>query len=600
MNKMPRNGWSNNNETFISKAASPVRTTDSPPLVNKKIDRKRITRLMKNMYEARREYEVRWKQIRDYQLPYIGEFDNTPDKTNPGRRRDLKIAHGAAMYACQVFAAGVLSGLTPPSRQWFRFTFSDPELNKNIPAMRFLEQRYEIVRDTLASSNFYNAAHTCYMELPYGQAPLAIFADPVYGVRFQPQTVGTYCLAADGFNRIQYFCRKYEFTLQQIVDCFGIDSLNRNMRELYERSNDFNKKFTVCWMVEPNNDKLPGKIDGLNMPYRSMYWLENTPEDEFLYVGGFEEWALPTARYQVNGSEVYGKGPGWFAEGDSKELQIKKKDYLTALELTVKPPMQGPASLMNNGGINLVPGGMTAVDDMSQQRVQPIFNVNMDIGELKAGIEATVQDIYRSYNVDLFMMLQQRDNNRMTAREVMELTQEKLQQLGPVVERLQDEFLSLIIERVYNVLDRAGKFPPVPDELADLITGEKISIDYISPLAQAQKMSGLVNIEQGIAQIGQMAQIWPDVIKKLDPISTISEYFELLGMPAIAQRSDEEVQKMIEAEQEQMAQQQAMEQQAMAAQSVAPIADAAKNLTAAANDANPALTSWLGIPGGWE
>lgn len=36
---------------------------------------------------------------------------------------------------------------------------------------------------------------------------------------------------------------------------------------------------------------------------------------------GFEEWAIPTARYMVTGLEAYAKGAGWFALADAKMLQ---------------------------------------------------------------------------------------------------------------------------------------------------------------------------------------------------------------------------------------------------------------------------------------
>ena len=81
----------------------------------------------------------------------------------------------------------------------------------------------------------------------------------------------------------------------------------------------------------------------------------------------------------------------------------------------------------------------------------------------------------------------------------MERTQEKLQQLGPVVERLQSEFLNPIIERTYAILDRAGVFPPISDELAEQLNGQDVKIEYISPLAQAQKVSSLTSIEQYFA-----------------------------------------------------------------------------------------------------
>ena len=582
-----------NPQKTIMSTALPADSVNIKP--QKMPDKKRLMRRIKELYDNRVQYEERWKEIRDFQLPFVGDFDNTADKTNPARRRDLKIAHGVAWQACQVFAAGIMSGLTPPSRQWFRFAYKRPELNMNVEAMKVLDQRQEIVAYVLAKSNFYNSVHSCYMELPFGQAPLGVFYDAQNGVRFQAMTVGTYALGVDGFGKVNTFARRYEMTLRQIVDCFGVESLPENMRDLAENENQLAKKYTVCWIVEPNDDRLPDKIDRLNMPYRSIYWLEKSEEKEFLYIGGFEDWPVPTGRYLVSGLEAYGRGPGWFAEGDSKMLQLLKKDYLTAVELQIKPPMKGSAQLLNNGGINLIPGGLTPISDQVNQSVEPLFNVNLDLNAARETIINTEDSIKRAYSADLFLMLDNLDNNRMTAREVMERTQEKLQQLGPVTERMQDEFLNVIINRVYNIIDRAGGFPPIPDELVDVLSEADIEVDYISPLAQAQKMSGLVNIEQGIAQVAQMAQIWPEVVKKVDPLNTISKYFEMLGAPAIMQRSNEVVEQMIAAEQQEMQRQQQLQEGIAMAQAAAPAADAAKNLTEAANDVNPALSSWLGV-----
>lgn len=580
---------------FANTIAGKALSGDSPGAVSRRPDKAVLNRKIKNLYQARREYELRWREIRDYQLPYVGEFDDTADRANPGRRRDLAVVHGVAWMANQVFAAGILSGLTPPSRQWFRLAYKRPELNSNVEACRLLDERQEIIAHVLAKSNFYNSVHSCYLELPFGQAPLAIFADPVNGVRFQAQTIGTYALGTDGFGRVTTFAKKYWMTLQQVADRFGLEALPPQLQEVAKNDVYSDRKYQVNWLVEPNTDRILGYDDNLNMPYRSVYWLDKSGPDEFLYIGGFEEWPVPTGRYLVSGLEAYGRGPGWFAEGDSKMLQLLKKDYLTAVELNIKPPMKGPANLMHNGGINLIPGGLTPVDDQSQQYVQPLFNVNLDLNHAQQEIIRVEDSIKRYYSADLFRMLDGIENTRMTAREVVERTQEKLQQLGPVVERLQDEFLNLILARVYNILDREGAFPPIPEELLEILDGEDIDVDYISPLAQAQKMSGLVNIEQGLAQVAQMAQIWPEVTNKIDPIRAISKYFEMLGAPAIMQRSAEELSELEARQQAAAQEQQAMAQGLAVAQAAAPIADAAKNLTQAANDANPAVNSWLGM-----
>lgn len=91
------------------------------------------------------------------------------------------------------------------------------------------------------------------------------------------------------------------------------------------------------------------------------------------------------------------------------------------------------------------------------------------------------------------------DRGQMTAREVMERQQEKLQQLGPVVERLQFEFLSLALMRVYNILDRAGIFPPIPDNVAARIADAENLLyrykDIMDPKVYSEYNNKLTDIQ---------------------------------------------------------------------------------------------------------
>lgn len=566
-------------------------------------DKQSVLHRLKAMREYRRNYEERWKDIRDHQLPFIGEFGDTADATNKARRKDLMISNGVAWLANIAFAAGMESGLTPPSRQWFKFGFSNSAANEDMEAASVLDIRQEIVEYMLHRSNFYNSIHSCYMEIAHGQAPLGVFASPETGVRFQQYTIGTYYLASGASGRVDTFCREFQMTADQLLEQFGEENLPHAVKDaLQNEGGRYNKSFTTYWLVMPNRFRTVGQAGNKNMPYTSLYWIDKQSVDEgkgFLFTGGFEEFPVPTARYQTIEGSPYGKGPGWYAEGDARMLQIMKKDLLTAVELMVKPPMKGPASVGDIGGVDLIPGGYTNVNSTgTNPTVEPLFQVPGNPEWLATEIQRTEESIRRTYSADLFLMLDSIDTPQMTAREVMERQQEKLQQLGPVVERLQDEFLSPIIERVYNIAERMGLFPPLPEELAERMADQDIKIEYISPLAQAQKMSGLVNIEQAVSFAGQMAQIYPEALKAIDPIGTVKRYFELLGAPAVMQRSTEEIMQMIAAEQEAMEQQQEQQYMMQQAQAMAPAAQAAKNLTDAANDGNPALQNLLGIGGG--
>lgn len=584
-------------ETILTRAP----TSDTVPAdiaVPKDVlpDKRKVLQRVKQLEQNRQQWEPQWKDIRDYQLPFVGSFDDTPDTTNPGRRRDLHIAQGVAWAAAQVFAAGIMSGLTPPSRQWFKFEFSNSELNENVQAGRVLDERQEIMQSVLSQSNFYNAIHSSYFELPYGQSPLAVFPDIRKGVRFQSQSIGTYCIDVDGDGRVNTFLRKYPMKLQQIIDQFGIDALPRQEQDkLKAGSVPDNRTRYVYWLVQPNNNAVPGKLGRLNMPYISLYWMSGSSNEEWLYVGGCEEFPVPTGRYMTNANNAYGYGPGWYAMGDAKMLQTMKKDYLTAVELSVKPPLTVTSGVMAEG-VNLIPGGVTKLSNPND-KVQQLFNVGLDMQHLAEEIIRTEDAIKRAYSADLFLMLDSITTGQMTAREIVERQQEKLQQLGPVVERLQEEYLTPILERTYNILDRAGVFPPIPPDIAELVAQEDVRITYISPLAQAQKMSGLVNIEQAISFVAQMAQIWPESIKAVDPLGTVARYMDMLGAPAKMRHSDEEIQQMIQQEQQAMQQAQQEQQAMQIAQALPGITQAAKNATDAANDGNPAMADWLGMSG---
>lgn len=571
----------------------------TPPLITPSdgakligVKRRDCAEIIGSLKKKRLPYLHRWRAIRDYELPYIGELEDNPDETEQARRHDDHIYHGAAWAANQVFSAGIMSGLTPQSRQWFRLSFANRNISDMTGAGKLLDDRLDILNDVLNKSNFYNAIHSSYLELAFGQAPLGVFASAETGVHFVPFTVGTYFLDVDADGLVNTFAREWYMTLQQLADKFGVENLPRTLQVSYENETARADRYKVYWLVMPNRAQDNRRLDKFHLPYISLYWVEGSQDDEWLDIGGFHEFPVPVARFLVTGNAAYAKGPGWFAEGDAKGLQLLEKDYLTAVELGVKPPTQSDSQTAMKG-INLIPGGNTV--SQNGNPVTPLFQVNLALDHLQAKIVELTDRIKRAYAADLFLMLDNLEQT-MTAREVMERAQEKMQQLGPVVQRLQFEFLSKIIERVYAILDRANVFPaPEDPQLAQVLAQEEITIEYISPLAQAQKLSGLVNIEQAVSFTAQLAQFDPAALDKLNFPAAVDRYCDMLGAPAAIRRTEDEFEAIQQQKAEAAAAQQQQAQAAAAVQMAVPATVAAKNATEAANDGNPALAQMLGM-----
>ncbi len=104
-----------------------------------------------------------------------------------------------------------------------------------------------------------------------------------------------------------------------------------------------------------------------------------------------------------------------------------------------------------------------------------------------------------------------------------------------------------------------------------------------------------MNIEQAVSFAAQIAQFDPNAMDKLDLPAAVDKYCDMLGAPAQIRRSKEE----FDAIQQQKAQAQAQAQQeaqaAAAVNMAVPATVAAKNMTEAANDGNPALAQMLGM-----
>ena len=143
---------STGNGTILARASPPT-LDNADKQIKQTPDKQAVLQTVSVMKNKRTTYEKRWKSIRDYQLPFLGVFSDTADETDRGRRRDTEIANGVAWLSNQAFAAGVMSGLTPPSRQWFKFGFSDGT-EGDVEAEQVLDERQAILDGFLHRSNF--------------------------------------------------------------------------------------------------------------------------------------------------------------------------------------------------------------------------------------------------------------------------------------------------------------------------------------------------------------------------------------------------------------------------------------------------------------
>lgn len=538
----------------------------------------------------------KWKDQRDYLSPSEGQFEG--DEVNDGKRRDQRMNNKRPIRSAQTLAAGMASGMASQARPWFNLE-APTGVPRTANVMRWLYAVQESMRNVLAKSNLYNILPQLFhAEGVYGTGCMAALPDEQDVVRFYHYPVGTFALDTSSRGVVDTFYREYTMTARQMRQQFGKENLSDNVEMMAEKGTL--TSICVCHLIEPNPDADPARADNLSMPWRSTYWERGSNDGMVLRRSGFETFPIMAPRWDVNGTNVYGNGPGDVALGKSRELQLLEADKMRIVQQLARPAVTGPIS-MRGMSSNLVPGGTTWVpDNLVGQAFQPSYVPDPSaLPNVRAEIDQCERAVAEAYFEDLFLLISQADG-QMTATEVIQRKEEKMLMLGPVVERNNDELFDPLMDQVFQIMVEQSTprwmglmpgvplIPPPPEELA----GVPLTIEYISILAQAQKAIAASTIERSLQFTGMMMQAgFTDAADSINPDAMQAEYYAAIGAPPTILRDAEQVAGIRQARAEQQ-QQQMMAEQGMA------MAQGAKTLSETSTEGDSALTEMLGAMGG--
>ncbi len=499
----------------------------------KHVESSQYLQRLQSLRQERSSWESHWQEISDYILPRKGVYAG--HRPNDGGVRSGKIIDSTATRALRILAAGLQGGLTSPARPWFRLGIADRDLARHKSVREWISKVESAMYRALARSNFYSCIHSLYTELAgFGTGILYCEPDDDSGIRFRTLTAGEYCLTTEAQGRVDSVYREFKMTARQLEKRFGKDNLPASVHTSLGANRDH--WFDVLHVVQPRDEFDVERMDALNMPFESVFLL-NGRGGHVLSESGFAENPYMAPRWDTAAMDVYGRSPAMDVLADVKMLMEMSKSQIQAVHLTLRPPMKVPS--MYSRRLNLLPGGQNPVEQNQQDSVSPLYQVRPDL----AGVSTKIQDVRTAiregfYN-DIFMMMAGSNRRNITAAEVAERHEEKLIQLGPVIERQHTELLDPLIDRVFGILNRSGQLPEAPS----ILEGADIKIDYISLLAQAQKMVGTQSIQSLAQFVGNLAQANPEVLDKVDMDRAVDDFAELIGVPNGIVRSGDEVEK---------------------------------------------------------
>ncbi|MDB5706787.1 MAG: hypothetical protein JWN66_3903, partial [Sphingomonas bacterium] len=288
----------------------------------------------------------------------------------------------------------------------------------------------------------------------------------------------------------------------------------------------YDQQIAVIHAIEPNEEQVPGVMTARGKPWRSIYWDENDGRaDRVLRVSGYEEQPFWAPRWDTTGGDTYGTSPGFDALSDMRELQLQTRRKTDATEFLVRPEKIVPAAVKLTGKAgNIV--SASAVDAAGV--IVPYMMNPAAIGAIAEDVGRCAEAIDRLTYADLFMAITNMDGVQPRGvEEIASRNEEKLTQLGPVIERVNNEKLEVAIDRTFGIMSRRGLLPPAPERLQ----GQPVKVDFVSILTQMQRMVGLGQIERTVAFVGNLAGRFPEAADRLDVDAIVDDYADRAGAP---------------------------------------------------------------------
>jgi len=521
----------------------------------------KIRRRQGQLEEIRKPWESEWQRVSELVQPRREGFTNYWGDHERGKRKGTRIYDGTPGSALLMLADGLMGYLVSPSMQWFRLLMEMEKLMELPGVKLWLQETAEGIYSALQRSNFYDQMHeyfldggsigtaTIYCEEDIGKARL----------NFNTFHPAENFIAENIHKQVDTVHRRFKLSAREAVKKFDKDELSQEVQEASTKQPD--KKFEFLHAVFPNEDRMYGKLNADNKQYVSVYMEYNGKK--ILQQSGYDDLPYAVWRWRKNSNEWYGRSPALDAIVEIIGLNRFSEDIYTVSHESVNPKYNIPEEMRQR--LQLFPGGRNYYKD-PKRLITPV-NSGVQYPIAVDFINKKEEIIRKHFRVDFFLMLAEAQR-KMTATEIIERQSEKAAILGAVIGRLQNDCLDPIIDRVFSIEYQAGRLPEVPESLLDY-GGKGIRVDYLGPLAQAQKqLYKTYGIRATIEELVGIFNLYPEGRDVADFDVVVREIMDARGFPQQAIRDPDVVEQIREARAKLMQQQQQMEQARQMAEAV--------------------------------
>jgi len=491
-----------------------------------------------------------WQEVADFTMPLKNSITKSQET---GARRNDDIVNDRAIQDNDKLAAGLFGFLCPPKEQWFQFSTTDEQLEKESEAVNlYFSEVSRIILKKIYSSNFTLQMNESFLDLgAFGTCCIFIEKGTKKFIRFKSIPVQSFVMAEDADGDIDTVYQLMKLTPRQMVQRFGYENLSKETKKKIDKNKDMDSKIEIIHAVQPRTDFTKGKITADNDPVMSVY-VEREAK-HIIEEGGYPEMPYIAGRFTKSNDEVYGRGPGMTCLPRTKMVNRMGYTVLRAGEKRVDPPYAFPdEGIVSDVSLNA--GDIVFIQSTYYENQPHPLVIPAEIG---IGIDLMQREedaIDKAFYTDLFERLPEMHN--MTTTEVSERISEKLLLFIPMMARVQSEVLTPTLERVFAICDREGILPDPPQELME---NPDYEIKYVGKMALALKSLDVAAVQEVLNLLLPFAEIKPEVMENINWDKLSRGIAIRKGVPGEFIHTEKEMMQMQQAKQQQMQQQQMMQ-----------------------------------------
>ena len=483
-----------------------------------------------------------FQDSQQYVRPNSNKFDHgyTPNQLDGSR----EIYDDTAVWCNQMFANGLSSNLIPKSDRWMYLKVADKAHNElSQDELQYLQKVSDRILHELSlpQSQFYSSSHEAFLDIgAYGTAPVQVsYINGVVTFKTRPLADVFFDTDDNGVvDTVYYRCYK---SAKQLMQAFPeVENM-----EGFHKSKSVHDKYELIYTIEPSDTGKKGGRVGADRPYTVTHWSPQLKEP--IRVDGSSYMTFLVPRWSKLADEVYGRGPAFTCLSQIRVLNKMVKEALTSAEYLNFPTLTAEEDSimlpMKYGSRQIV------FHEAGSEKPSPILAGNQPQYIMEM-IRMYRETINRSFFVD--QIIRQEKKERQSVLEIQDVRGQMLNQLAPLLNRLEAEYLGPAINLAYTLLDRNRQLPPAPASLDN----KTLEVVYTSPSAQAQYATRLSDISAFMQDLAPLAQVKPEVLEAVNERELFESYARYRNIPpsVVKSQKDLDAEREAQAEQEQMMQ----------------------------------------------